>query len=354
MGKWALGALLRAGAGLILTLWLVNCVGGRPAALPSEGGREWRRATSQHFTVLTDLDADAALALTAELERTYALLAAATRYAAERVQSTRVIALHSDAERRRFIPANSAGYYTSSLPEEDSLVPTLLIAGGYSPFVRTLLAHELAHRFNHASLGGMPMWLNEGLAQYYSTIRGEPGRPVLGDPDPEYVVASGSVRGMPAHVIVQGFPVLASTLPPPSVLLGLDRAAFYAEGVARGYDQDTAKEANYAAAWLLVHLLLHTHADYAQEFQSALEGTASHRLGARLADIVASVEPERLDGDFRAYLRRPIPWHQQSSPRAPNPPGVKLELLPEPEVRALWDRLDALKARDDKPAEVGK
>ncbi len=351
MGECALGTALRVGAGLILALLLVACVGGRPTALPSEGGSDWRRSTSEHFTVLTDLDADAALTLTAELERTYALLATATGYGGERVQRTRVVALATDAERRRFLPGNAAGYHTASLPGEDAPVPTLLIAAEFSPFVRTLLAHELAHRFNHDMLGGMPLWLNEGLAQYYSTIRGDPGQPVLGDPDPVNVVASGSVRGMPAHVLVKGMPMLASTLPPPSVLLGLDRAAFYAEGVARGYDHDIAREANYAAAWALVHLLLHTHADYAQEFQSALEGTASHTLGARLVAIVASVEPERLDSDFRAYLRRPIPWRQHSSPRAPHPPGVKLELLADPEVRELWDRLDALKVRDDRPAE---
>ena len=49
---------------------------------------------------------------------------------------------------------------------------------------RATFLHELAHRFIHQRFAHLPIWLDEGLAQLYSTLRIEGGRAVFGGAAP--------------------------------------------------------------------------------------------------------------------------------------------------------------------------
>jgi len=128
----------------------------------------------------------------AEYEHVCQLLAKATfPNAAPPDFLTQGVAFRTFDGLRPYVPAQAGGVYEWSLPDDVEHTPTMLVFGTLSPFGRTLFAHELAHRFNRVSLGAMPVWLNEGLAEYYSTIRGDVSNPIVGESDPENVVGLG-------------------------------------------------------------------------------------------------------------------------------------------------------------------
>ncbi len=343
-GAWlGLGALLLGG----------GCLGPRAEiASPSAGGNAWEELKSEHFLLVTDLQNRDAERVLAEYERTYALLASATHvaYAARAMElpsfQTHAVTFRDLGELQPFIPAQMVGVYRESLPNEIEAVPTILASGTLSPFGRVTLAHELAHRFNHVALGSMPVWLNEGLAQYYSTIRGEVNDPVIGESDPENVVAAGSVRHSVGDVVFQGGLIHAQQLPAASDLIALDAEGFYAESTQNHapltFEAKNTQARNYAAAWMLVHLLMHEPFDYAERFRDELAKPDGFSTGAKLQAVLAQVDSVRLDRDFRAYLLKSIPWrqyHPGSSPR----PELSTRALSDYEVSLWWARLDSFK-----------
>ena len=140
-----------------------------------------------------------------------------------------MIAFRSEGEFREFRPPPLSGQYLSQLPNDLESAPTMMIYGGLSPENSILFTHELTHRFNHFALPAIPIWLNEGIAQYYSTVRGDVGRPVVGELDPRYGFAAGSVRADPNHIVFQGELLAFENLPRPSELMRFDRRGFYGE-----------------------------------------------------------------------------------------------------------------------------
>ena len=101
-----------------------------------------------------------------------------------------------------------------------------------SPAHDTLLStlrHEVLHQYLDARLGALPVWLNEGLAEYYEIAEEERGLPVLGAPHGEHLA---TLAALPA-------------LPDIKRLVHLTPADFYREGAV-----------SYAEAWACVHFLL--------------------------------------------------------------------------------------------------
>jgi len=141
---------------------------------PSENGEQWLDLRSKHFHLMTDLDAEEAEGVVRSFEQGYARLGRVV-FGSEAVPDfeTEVIAFRSEGEFREFRPAPLSGQYLGQLPNDQEPTPTMLIYGGLSPENSILFTHELTHRFNHFALPAIPVWLNEGIAQYYSTVRGD-------------------------------------------------------------------------------------------------------------------------------------------------------------------------------------
>ncbi len=97
-----------------------------------------------------------------------------------------------------------------------------------------VLAHEGFHQFIYYELGpGTPIWLNEGLAQYFETSYVLRGRLVTGDIQ----------KQMLQHV--QNL-IRAGRAPSIADLIRLDKPAFYADS-----------QRCYPTAWALAYFLLH-------------------------------------------------------------------------------------------------
>ncbi len=343
-------------SGVGFCLFLCGCLNAHTELAPaSAGGNAWQELDSDHFRVVTDLKERDAVNVLAEYEHVYDLLVAATHVSeaggstAEPSFETQSIVFRTYDELQPFVPAQIVGQYRSVLPNDIEGVPTILASGTVSPFGRVTLAHELAHRFNHVALGTMPVWLNEGLAQYYSTIRGDVAHPVVGESDPDNVAASGSVRHSPGDMVFQGELIHAAALPKASQLLGLDSDGFYAESgqnrVPLTYEAKNTQTRNYAASWMLVHMLLHEQTDYAVRFRELLEAPDGLGTGQALQGVLENVDASRLDRDFHAYLQKDIPWRQYHAGLSPRP-RLTNRGLSDAEVLLWWARLDSFTGDD--------
>lgn len=341
---WVALAVLFGGA-------LYGCLGNQEIAAPSAGGGKWVELRSEHFSLVTDLSQRDGAKVISEYEHVYRLLATATNLAAAQRSlelpsfTTNAIAFRNYDEIRQFVPPRVAGQYRPSLPNEIEATPTMLVYGTVSPYGRALFAHELAHRFNAVTLGATPRWLNEGLAQYYETIRGTDAEPVIGESDPEYGVAAGSTRQSVGDIVYHGDLLHVAQLPSASELLRLEYDEFYARDPEQpdaplSWQAAQTQARHYAASWLLVHLLFHEQTDYAVKFRALLSHPDMHSTGTALERLLLSVDSRRLDADLKAYGLKQIPWRQHHAGTSPLV-EQSVRALEESEVLTWWARLDS-------------
>ncbi|HLL74352.1 MAG TPA: tetratricopeptide repeat protein, partial [Pyrinomonadaceae bacterium] len=129
-------------------------------------------------------------------------------------------------------PADFKGYFQPGADVNHIVVP-LALAGEDSQVVQN---HEAVHLLLAATARRVPDWLNEGLAQYYSTLRVSDGGATLGAPVARHAALLRQARGR---------------LMPPARLFQIDRGS-------RDYRAGAARDLFYAQSWALVHYLAST------------------------------------------------------------------------------------------------
>jgi tetratricopeptide (TPR) repeat protein len=147
--------------------------------------------------------------------------------------------------------------------------------------VDRVVYHELAHYFVRNTTAGLPLWFDEGMAEYYSSFAVDGEKISIGRPIPEHVYWLREYSLLP---LARHFAVTQSS-------------PEYSEGTRQG--------SFYAQSWALVHYLL-------------TGGEETRRqLGQFLANIGAGQSNEEafrgafgndfgaLEQDLRSYLRKP-------------------------------------------------
>ncbi len=330
---------------------LLSCLGQGPRS-PVHSGEPWVELKSKHFRVVSDIGEEEASRVISSFEETYSLLsevvfgfAAAPSFTTDAV----IFAHHEDLN--EFVAEGFGGVYIPSLPNDIEPSPTVLASGTLSPFARLLFTHELTHRFNHVALGPTPTWLDEGLADYYSTLRADKSAPVVGEIDPRYMCTPDGLGDLTCY---QYEKLAGNRLPSASELVALDRDGFYGtEALERGaatWEQKQKRSKNYSVAWLLVHMLMNGEQLYANRFRSTLAGPPSSDKGAALAQIVEGVPAGELDRDLHAYLQKSIPWRQHHAGLPEPPKQLERRPLRDAEVLIWWARLDSFSGKFAKRA----
>ncbi|HVY28840.1 MAG TPA: hypothetical protein VHB79_19925 [Polyangiaceae bacterium] len=333
---------MRLGLALVAGGLVASCLQ-QSVKSPTQSGEPWVELKSDHFRVSSDIGEDEAARVLASFEETYGLLGRVVFGADAELPSftTDAIIFQHHEDMNEFVGQGFGGVYTTSLPNDVEPSPTVIASGTLSPFARLLFAHELTHRFNHVALGPTPTWLNEGLADYYSTIRGEHAQPVVGEIDPRYMCTPDGLGDLECY---QYEKLPGNRLPRASEIVQLDHQSFYGtqsvESGVPSFEQKRARTQNYGVAWLLVHMLMNGKQSYAQEFQLAMVMPPSQKKGAALAAIVGRVPAAQLDADFQQYLKKGMPWRQHHAPTPPLPAHIERHSLTDGEVLVLWARLD--------------
>lgn len=209
---------------------------------PSKAGMQWTEITSPHFVLRTDLWPSSAATLSEYLERTYDVLEQSEFSSSPGSTKVTIVDFAYRVEYQAFEPPGSAGQMYSQLPNDIEGGTTLVFFGKLDADAwgaRINFTHELTHHLTHASLGNVPLWFDEGLAQYCSSVRLDREDAVIGITPFELDV--------PIH----------ENLPTVAEITHADRDAFYAGlEVTDPNDPRSKRTASlYVGSWWLVHML---------------------------------------------------------------------------------------------------
>ena len=147
----------------------------RPIRLPSEN-QKWLRVDSPGFTIISSASERRTRDVAANLETLTEALATIDRRFATRGNRTRVLFFAKRGDSQPYFDlllnqhmTSAPGVYISTSDGEG----TMIIDGTRSLMERTVF-HELVHKLLAAGGAHLPLWLEEGIAEYFSSteIRG--------------------------------------------------------------------------------------------------------------------------------------------------------------------------------------
>lgn len=228
-----------------------------PLALPSEGGRSWHEVTTPHFVLQTNVDLEEAQKIVGDFERVYWAMDRVAFGVGQSLQlRTHVVVFDglSDLRPLGYEWANGIFKFDAVGLTDDP--PVLLLPGETRTRQawRELFQHELAHRFVHHHYPSAPAWLNEGLAEYFSTLEVEDEHIQFGTYLSRQSFAEVWGWGLTEGNVYALVP--RSEVPTLQRLRQLDYPAFYGEGLGSSKDAiEKHRRLHYASAWAAIHAL---------------------------------------------------------------------------------------------------
>ncbi|MCM3903212.1 MAG: tetratricopeptide repeat protein [Pyrinomonadaceae bacterium] len=177
-------------------------------------------------------------------------------------------------------PANVAGYF---VPGQDRNYIALSIErgerGGRDPLSTAF--HEYVHQHLMNTVPGVPLWLNEGLAEFYGSLVQANGEAVLGVPLSNYIRHLRSQQLLPLATLFS---------------IGND---------SPHYNEQDKSGVFYAQSWALVHyLMMGDGGRRQQQFKRFLSlAFAGDSTGKAVQDAFG-VSLEVLEKEFKEYVRR--------------------------------------------------
>jgi hypothetical protein len=229
--------------------------------------------------------------------------------------------------------------------------PTVVMSQDLLPEeMRTTFLQELAYRFIRRRFTKVPTWLKVGLAEFYSTMRIEEDRIVLGDDLPMKAFWKQPHYSMAWHGNTFQHLMPAHKAPGVRDLVDSERATFSPAADHEDVSKEEREQMTlyYAASWKLVHLLMNGPDPQArarfEAFLSALgpKVDAREAFRASFGDDLSSLE-----AIYRPYLttdatsRRNIPYPAATS--GGPAPRVTTRSMADGEIHTLWDRLSAVR-----------
>ena len=260
----------------------------------SRGADTWTYAASDHFEVYTTANAGTAREALKYFESVHTFFA--VTFPSQRPElknRTRLIIFSNDRQFAPYRPNESAAAFYQSGAERDYIVMK-----GFDEAANQIVVHEYVHLFLRHSGGRYPVWLNEGLAEFFSTMTPERGRMVIGGVPPG--------RGM----------YLAE-----SPMLPI-RRLFNVKHDSPEYNTRSHSGVFYAQSWLLTHMIMVGDEFYRKGQDTFLTLTARGVPAEEAMMQVYSRTPEQVEGDLRRYLNAQLRVYR---PAYKEPPAVKYE-----------------------------
>jgi tetratricopeptide (TPR) repeat protein len=189
---------------------------------------------------------------------------------------TTVVAFKSKSSYKPFNPRNSAGYFQSG--EDVNYITLTTESNDDTPF--SVIYHEYVHLLLNNNSKGVPLWFNEGLAEYYSTFRVEDDQKVfLGDLIPNHILYLRQEKMLPL------------------------RALFAVDHSSPHYNETSKRGVFYAQSWTLLHyLLVGNNSQRASQLPRFLQLlNAKQPLDAAFQQAFQTT-PEALEKELRKYV----------------------------------------------------
>lgn len=260
---------------------LAVCAPGARAAIPDAvAGGEWCEVRTAEVRVLTDAGLARADRIAERIERLHERVRRTLPSLAAGDAACTVLLFRSPATFREYLPR------WQGQPEDDTGLYQpgsgggwLLLPDGSDRELDSATLHEATHALVRVALPRPPVWLDEGLAQYFSTLRVDDADGRVGDPLPE------CLAWLRANAPMRVADVLAL------------------DATAADYHAGGRRLAFYATSWLLVHLLLTESVADQQRFDGYL-GALRRGEAPASAFTAAFGDPAALDRRLALYLQR--------------------------------------------------
>jgi tetratricopeptide (TPR) repeat protein len=243
------------------------CISAHARPVPST----WKLGRTRHFELYSQGGEAAARSALTWFEQLRAFFQQQTGLNLDGRPPVRVIAFRSASEYRPYRLRSTSDAYYLGTETRDYIVMPNLDAGEFAT-----AAHEYAHLILHASGLQLPLWLNEGLAEFFSTLRiGDRGWNLGGD----LPARSQVLRRNPWIPLSQ-----LLTLPAESPLReNRDKTALF-----------------YAQSWKLTEMLL-LSPQYAPRVQALIAALTSGTPSLRALEKVYAKPLDTIAEDVRAW-----------------------------------------------------
>lgn len=264
-------------------------VGAIPCLGAGEGIPGWVEVRSEHFVVSTNAGEAAGRQIAEQFEQIrWMFHESFTRLRVDPAQPVGIVAARDETTMKALLPdqwetpghVHPAGLYQSG-PDRDYVVMQVDAAGA-NPF--HTIYHEYTHALLHLNFGQAPLWLEEGLAEFF-------GNSTLGDKG----VKTGTLDK--AHLFV----LEHNELLPMETLFAVDNDSPY-------YNETTRASIFYAESWAVVHYLLidpeARHAQLLGKFllawqKSGKQAEAAREAFGNLEQFAQTIKGYARQKDFR-------------------------------------------------------
>lgn len=291
--------------GLTLALAL-----GTPVGVGADAGAAWSAVRTPHFTVVTDGPAEEASRFAARFERLRLIFSNLWPTARTDAKPVVVIAPAGGRGLSQLLPAD--------WPGDGAMHPAGLMVGGLDRIylaipldrrereVEAIAVHEYVHLLVEANIPAAPLWLNEGLAEFFAAGRLDDRPAVFGLPHVGHLQVLRTRGWLPLEV-----------------LLSATRGA----GTVR---EATTSGIFYAQSWALVHYLKLGDGGSHAATLTAFTALVARGVPARAAAEQSFGPLPKLERALREYVsgRR---FFDARLPVVPDEPVAK------PEGRAPWE-----------------
>jgi len=283
----------------------------------------WAEASGPRVTLRGDLDATDLAEIAAEIEQMIDALEA-TAFEFEERPSDRigVLLFTRDAEYEMGAPDDSDAYFLERTEPGFEMPASIFIQGDWENQRRTDMRHELVHRYVRFYYPAAPVWLNEGLATFFSTLKIRDGTITLGEP-----LWTGVGRSrMPT------FDVLAK-------MSGVDFGGL--ERNLNETDRLRSVRANYRAAWMNVHFLMTSGGDWRRRFDVYLAALAQGQENdAAWARGFEGVSTDDVEKAMLAHHDKMLIPTLRATVSLPAAPRIEVRMLRDAEVDVIraWYR----------------
>lgn len=312
---------------LFLVATGVLCQLNATSAAPELAVTGWTVARSSHFEVYSDAGPDRAKAaltrfeeLRSFFERDRVIEAGSTL---QKKAPVRVIAFSSKQEYDAFRIRTMADAYYNGTADRDYIVMPVSGKSGFS-----VAAHEYAHVVLHRAGLKLPAWLNEGLAELFSTVTITNRRCEFGGPIPARTETLRRHRWLTASELL-------AAKPESSLRTTRDGASIF-----------------YAESWALADMLT-SSPEYEPRFSHLIKVLNSTGPDSRRAfEKVYGKSPDAIVAAGRDWIRRARSSRRILTWLVPTTFSMEVNPLSEPQARAMiadllfadgeWDRAEQM------------
>jgi tetratricopeptide (TPR) repeat protein len=240
----------------------------------------WIRIATSHFEMYTTNNKSATLRELEWLERARSFFIEHGSIGNVPSGCLRIIAFRSQQEYGSYQvgSANAFAYYEQAWGCE------YIVLSDISPEHYSAAVHEYAHYIIHHTGLTLPLWLNEGLADFYSSLELHDGRAVLGAPLSDRLYVLATKKWLPLDE-----------------LFSIDRDS-------PDYNQSDRAQIFYAESWALVHML-ESDGRYSEHFTRFLEDIENGHSAAEALGVAFGKTMQQVYSDLRAYSGQ-IPNHK--------------------------------------------